>query len=150
MTRFGLFPISALFLLTACSNGVYYRQGASFATMDRELTNCQVSALRKAPVANQTRLTPLERVNKEYCNAKGCRTQTVWVGGDPYQVDVNTDLRTKVETQCMAENGYRWVELPTCPTSVSYSETSAIMPVLSKNSCVAHGQSGRWQIGHQS
>ena len=147
MTRFAVFPISALFLLSACSNGLYYRQGASFVTMDRDLTTCQVSALQSAPVANQTRFTPRKLAEKEVCDSRGaCHIDYVWTGGEPYQVDVNTDLRNKVESQCMADKGYAWIELPNCPDATPFQSLNAAMPALTEASCVAHGSAGRWQV----
>ena len=140
----------ALFLL--CLPGclpvsTYYAEGVSAARLDRDTTQCDVLALSQAPVANQTRQSPPRYVPRRVCDAQGnCHDRGgYWVPGEVYSVDVNKELRSRVKALCMADRGYRSVELPACPKRVADAAPpgrSAVLPRLNANSCAIRTQGG--------
>lgn len=146
--------LSAVLLAGACAAplSIYYRPGVSVSRMQTETTNCQVAALKDAPVANQVRQRPpVYFPGRQYCNAGGgCwYAPGYWVDGGIYTVDVNRDLRNQVEAQCMAKKGYRPVSLPNCSANVKAAAPPAAtstLPQISQNSCVIRYDNGSWQI----
>lgn len=144
--------LALLVLLTACGPlSIFYKPGASVARMQSDQTNCEVDALKKAPVANQVRQRPPIYIpGNRFCNENGCYTAPgYWVDGGIYTVDVNADLRGRVLAQCMAQKGYRPVEIPACPSSVASSVPPAQttkLPTLTQNSCAIRNRDGSWQI----
>lgn len=147
-----LFLILALALSSCGPLAIFYKQGASVARMQNDQTNCEVGALKDAPVANQTRQGPPVFIpGNRYCNSAGQCTYTdgYWLPGRIYTVDVNSDLRGRVLAQCMARKGYRPVEIPPCPASVSNQVTPArtqTLPKLTDKSCAIKNNDGSWQI----
>ncbi|MEP2027876.1 MAG: hypothetical protein ABJI96_04095 [Paracoccaceae bacterium] len=144
---------ATLLLLGACAPfETYYKTGASVAKLQTDTTNCEVKALRDAPVANQVRQSaPYYIPGRTYCDGNGrCHRNTgYWVPGRVYTVDVNAPLRLKVLDQCMARKGYQRTEIPVCSTSVARSVPAAItrtLPTLTPNSCVIRNEGGSWQI----
>jgi len=140
-------------LLASCAPlSIYHKPGVSVARMERDTLDCEVSALRAAPVATQVRREPPTFVPaRQVCDAAGnCRTQPgYWVQGAIYTVDVNAPLRARVEDQCMIDKGYSPVTLPACSQAVAQSLPAArtvTLPPLGPNSCVVRNQSGSWQI----
>lgn len=125
----------------------YYAEGASFATLERDNTRCDVAALRDAPVANVVRQHPPRYVRHRVCDAKGaCKTsQGRWIPGEIYTKDVNAGLRARVKTQCMADRGYQPVEIPACPPGVAKAAPlgpSTVLPRLTSQSCAIRGDGG--------
>lgn len=140
-------------LLAACLPlDLYYREGVSVARMQADQTQCEVRALRDAPVASQIRRRPPVYVPPErVCDAQAnCVTRPgYWVEGEIFTVDVNADLRARVADQCMIARGYRATTIPACPQSVANAAPPAatrILPPLSGNSCVIRNRGGTWQI----
>ncbi|MEX0287324.1 MAG: hypothetical protein AB3N23_22175 [Paracoccaceae bacterium] len=143
----------ACLVLTGCGPlSIFYKQGGSVARMQTDQTNCEVSALKDAPVANQIRQRPPVYIpGNRYCNSSGqCYySPGYWVDGGVYTVDVNANLRGRVLTQCMARKGYRPVEIPPCPSSVSNQVPPAQtqkFPPLTQSSCAIKNRDGSWQI----
>lgn len=125
----------------------YYAEGVSAARLDRDNTQCDVVALRDAPVANQTRQYPSRFVPRRVCDASGqCYNRGgYWVPGEIYTVDVNKDLRGRVKALCMGDRGYRPVELPACPQGVAQAAPpgpSPVLPRLNANSCAIRTDGG--------
>lgn len=147
-----ILPLAAAALLAGCAPfGLYYREGTAVSRMNSDLTDCQVSALQKVPVAQEIRFTPTRVIALNDCDANGqnCIRRYEIVGGDPYTADVNKTLRAKVEAQCMAGKGYSWVELPPCPAPVADAApktVTVVLPPLSEKSCAIQRGGGRWQI----
>ncbi len=142
-----------LLTLSACGPlSLYYREGESVARMQTETTNCQVQALKDAPVANQVRQSPpVYWPGRTYCDGRGrCyRNPGWWEPGRIYTVDVNQGLRNKVEAQCMAQKGYRPVSLPPCKQGVKSRVAPArttTLPPLSTESCFVKFEDGSFQI----
>jgi len=132
----------------------FYAEGASFAALERDNTRCDVAALRDAPVATQVHQAPPRFVRRRSCNAAGhCKYHGgYWVPGDVYTVDVNADLRRRVKNQCMADRGYRPVEIPACPSGVANAAPagpSSTLPRLSENSCAIRTEGGGFRIVNQ-
>ncbi|MFS4583279.1 hypothetical protein [Phaeobacter sp. C3_T13_0] len=127
--------------LAACGPvPVYYRAGADVAQRDADLLTCEVNALRDAPVANQIRQNPpIYRPGREICRNGRCYHQSgYWEDGNIYTVDVNADLRKRVEQTCMAQKGYQSVAVNRCPQSVANTvgaPRATALPVLDENSC---------------
>ncbi|MEL7090346.1 MAG: hypothetical protein AAFN94_01300 [Pseudomonadota bacterium] len=137
--------------LTGCLPiNTFYAEGVSVEKLKRDTLACDVQALRDAPVANQTRQAPPRRISRKVCNAQGhCYDNSYWVPGEIYTVDVNADLRRRIKTQCMADQGYRPVELPACPQSVAEAApegASPVLPRLTKQSCAIRRPGGRLRI----
>lgn len=145
-----LLPMLAL--LSACGPlSIFYKPGASVARMQSDQTGCEVDATQKAPVANQIRQNPPIYVpGRQVCHQNGCYTEPgYWLPGSTYTVDVNADLRRRVLAQCMANKGYRPVEIPNCPSSVASSVPPAQttkLPTLTERSCAIRNKDGSWQI----
>ena len=147
-------PTSLLILaLTACGPlSLYYREGASVSKMQTETTDCQIKALRDAPVANQVRQSPpIYYPGRTVCNSSGqCYTTGGWwQPGHLYTVDVNKGLRNRVEAQCMAQKGYRPVSLPPCRPNVKSlvpASRTTTLPPLGEGACFVRFDDGTFQI----
>jgi hypothetical protein len=144
---------TALILLSGCAPfEIYYKPGASVTKLQTDTTNCEVSALRDAPVANQVRQdAPYYIPGRTYCDGNGnChRNGGYWRPGRVYTVDVNAPLRLKVLDLCMANRGYQRTEIPVCSPNIARAAPAAItqtLPRLTPNSCVIHNDGGSWQI----
>ena len=131
---------------------LYHRPGVSVSRMQADSTECEVQALRDAPVANQIRQNPPVFIpGNTWCNADGqCRTGPgTWVDGGFTSVDVNAGLRDRVMRQCMANRGYQPVTLPECSASIKAAVSPAqttTLPRLGESSCVIRHGGGGWQI----
>ena len=152
MIRTALFG-TALTLLGACAPfEIYYKTGTSVTKLQTDTTNCEVSALRDAPVANQIRQeAPYYIPGRTYCDANGNCHQGggYWRQGRVYSVDVNAPLRQRVLDLCMANKGYQRTEIPVCSQSIARAAPPAItqtLPQLTSNSCVIRNEGGSWQI----
>ncbi|MFC3616309.1 hypothetical protein ACFORG_21410 [Lutimaribacter marinistellae] len=148
-----LFLSLGLLALGACAPmSIYYREGVSVSRLQTETTDCQVRALRDAPVANEVRQgPPIYYPGRTVCNSAGqCWQQPGWwVPGNVYTVDANQGLRNRVETQCMAEKGYAPVSLPQCSQAVRDQvalSRNAKMPALGESSCIVRFQDGSVQV----
>lgn len=148
-----LFAAVSLLALGACLPlQTYYRTGASLERLKTDQLGCEVQALKDAPVATQTRLTPPRYVPpRSYCDANGaCVTKGgVWIGGDVYTVDVNADLRRRVELQCMGRLGYEPARIPACPPDVARAapaKATTVLPQLGAKSCAIRNRDGSFQI----
>lgn len=146
--------VLALGLLASCAGPlrVYYQPGAQVAAMQRSLLDCQVTAVQSAPVATQIRREPPRYIPpRRYCDAAGrCRYDGgFWIDGEVYSFDPNANLRERVERQCMADDGYSYVEVPNCSSGVASQVPVAatrVMPQLSPQSCAIRNDDGSWQI----
>ncbi|WP_424833506.1 hypothetical protein [Ruegeria sp.] len=142
-----------LLVLSACGPlSLYYREGESVSKLQTETTECQVKALKDAPVASQIRQSPpVYWPGRTYCDGKGnCyRSAGWWEPGRIYTVDVNQGLRNTVEAQCMAAKGFRPVSLPPCRNAVKSQVAPArttVLPPLNPSSCFVKFEDGSFQI----
>lgn len=147
------FAFGILFALCACAPlSIYHRAGVSVAQMQRDTTDCEVQALRAAPVANSIRRGPARFVpGPRICDAAGTcwRGADVLIPGEIYTVDVNKGLRDRVTLQCMGDKGYAPAQVPVCPAGVRSAApkgTTTILPPLSERSCVIRNDDGSFQI----
>ncbi len=144
--------IVAGLVVGACAPlSLYYRPGVEVSRMQSDATRCEVAALKDAPIANEVRQhPPVYMPGTRYCGGGGCyHGPGYWVGGGVYTVDVNRDLRRRVQNMCMAEKGYEPVRLPRCPASVARQVPAAAtrtLPPLSQSSCAISNRDGSWQI----
>lgn len=151
-TRFRLLLPLCLALAACGPLTIFYKPGISVARMQNDQTNCEVRAQKDAPVANQIRQRPpIDVPGNRICNPDGsCYSSPgYWIDGGVYTVDVNADLRSRVLTQCMAQRGYRPVDIPPCPASVANQVPrgqTQKLPTLTQNSCSIRNQDGSWQI----
>lgn len=152
MSKLLKFLVVFSFVAACAPLSLYYRPGASVAQMQTDTTNCEVKALREAPVANQIRRSPpVYFPGTRYCDPRGrCYTSPgYWLDGPIYTVDVNASLRQRVTNQCMAEKGYRPASIPQCPQNVAAAApagTTTTLPTLTADSCVINNRDGTWQI----
>ncbi|WP_245706299.1 hypothetical protein [Ruegeria marina] len=120
--------------------------------MQSDTTDCQVKALRDAPVATEIRQRPpIYFPGRTVCNAAGqCYTTPGWwEPGNVYSVDPNAGLRSRVEQQCMAQKGYSPVQLPSCSQNVAAQVQpvrGAKLPPLGPKSCVVRFEDGSIQV----
>lgn len=148
-----LIALPALFALTACDSSLslYYKQGGSVSRMQSDQTQCEVKALKDAPVANQTRQTaPTYFPGRQVCGPSGCYTSPgYWVPGSYYTVDVNEGLRARVMDQCMGQRGYHPVRLPSCTPATKQGVSAKLtttLPRLTEQSCAIKYEGGGFQI----
>lgn len=138
--------------LAACAPlSIYYRPDVSVARLQTDQTNCEVSALRDAPVANQVReRPPIYFPGRQICGPGGCyQSGGYWVEGGLYTVDVNRGLRSRVEAQCMARKGYQPITVPLCNPAVKSAVPpgqTRILPKLTETACSIRHSDGSWQI----
>jgi len=121
MLRASTFLICLVALPACLPVSTYYQEGASLALIQRAQTACEVRALRDAPVAQVVRQGPARWVpGARTCNASGtCFTAPGrYVPGPITTVDVNADLRARVEQQCMADQGFTPARIPACPPGI--------------------------------
>ncbi|MEO1733710.1 MAG: hypothetical protein AAFR45_08810 [Pseudomonadota bacterium] len=140
-------------LLAACSPmSMYYKPGETVTKLNRDLTTCQVAALKDAPVANQIRQRPpVYYPGYRHCDGYGKCYQTpgYWADGGVYTVDVNKDLRTRVTDMCMGDRGYTLVEIPLCNEELKSRVVPAnttVLPDLTPSSCAIRNADGGFQI----
>lgn len=135
-------------------NNFPYKTGATFQSLNRDMTNCQVEAAQRVPQQQVLHTTPSFTTNTQtYCNRIGTQTfcNTTGgntIGGQVYSTDANAGLRGRVYHQCMANNGYRYVNLPPCPDGVTLKpETNGLLP-LARTTCYRAFPNNNWQIGN--
>ncbi len=152
MRPISMFLISVV-LLVGCDTSLstYYRTGVSVSRLETDRTNCEVRALKDAPVANQIRQRPpIYFPGSRVCNTAGCyQSPGYWVDGGIYTVDVNSGLRGRVLDMCMAGKGYQPVTIPRCSQAVSKAAPrtpTRKLPRLAENSCAIRYDDGSWQI----
>lgn len=151
--RLALAAAVAVLGLASCAPlDLYYKPGVPVARLEADRTQCEVRALRDAPVANQIRQTPPRWVPpQQVCNAAGnCATRPgYWLDGSIYTVDVNAPLRARVLDQCMIARGYAPVTLPNCPADVARATparpTTVLPGRLGPDACAIR-RGDRWQI----
>lgn len=141
----------AMLMLAGCTPlGIYHKPGAPVATMQDTLTNCEVTALQSVPVDRRIERDPIRIVPRRICDSAGnCTVVYDRVGGEIRTWDANAPLRQRVLNQCMAAQGYDYVELPACSQSIKRAApagATTILPRLAPNSCVIRNSDGTWQI----
>ena len=119
--------------------------------LEKDTLQCEVKALRQAPVANQIRQNPPRFIPpRQVCNGTVCHTKPgYWIPGNTYTVDVNRPLRKKVEHSCMAERGYIPAKVPACPPGVAEKAkgpATTRLPDLNENSCFIRNDDGSFRI----
>lgn len=153
----GMRPISlslfATFLLAACAPmAIYHKPGVPVSRMQTDTTDCEVKAVKDAPVANQVRqYPPIYVPGNRVCDSSGTcwTTAGYWMDGGVYTVDVNADLRGRVMDMCMAGKGYRPVSIPNCSPAVKSAaprRQTTTLPALTPQTCVIRYDDGGWQI----
>ncbi|MFV0514021.1 MAG: hypothetical protein ACK5MY_10395 [Jhaorihella sp.] len=131
---------------------IYHRPGVSVSRMQADSTECEVQALRDAPVANQVRQRPpVYFPGTRVCDGAGnCWVGPgYWAGGELYTVDVNRDLRARATDMCMARRGYSPVSLPPCSAAVraaAPARQTTTLPDLTPRTCVIRYDGGGWQV----
>ncbi|MGB7244799.1 MAG: hypothetical protein WBC93_22260 [Sulfitobacter sp.] len=131
---------------------IYHRPGVTVARAQSETTRCEVSALARVPVANQIHREPPEFVpGRRVCDASGaCTTGPgYFIPGEIYTVDVNRELRGRVEAQCMAAKGYKKVKIPACAPGTATAgppQATSVLPNITPQSCVIRHKGSGWQI----
>ncbi len=125
---------------------VYHKPDASFAQLDRDVLECQTSALKQAPVANEIRQSPSYfRPGRRICEDGNCyHTSGHWVPGNIYTVDVNRTLRLRLQRSCMRDRGYSEIEARRCPagTPRPNGDTLGRLVTPTGNECAVPVQNG--------
>jgi len=140
-------------VLAGCAPvSVFYRPGADGARTQSETDQCQVKALRDAPVANQIRqLPPIYYPGTTFCDPNGrCVVSPgYWVDGGFETIDINAPLRARLTTDCMAKRGYQLISLPRCDRAIAESQPpipNEVLPPVTQASCIMVLPYGRWRI----
>lgn len=130
-----------------------YKTGGTQAQTQRDTTNCQVLAANRVPQHHVIRQSPsfttpvqttCNRIGTQtFCNSTGGDT----FGGQTYSEDANAGLRQRVFAQCMADQGYRYVNIPVCPAGVTLDSADRLLP-LSRTTCYRMTADGRGAIGN--
>lgn len=146
--------LMVVFLLAGCQPvSMYYQPGVTVAKAENDRLDCDVEALREAPVANEVQQTPAVWIpGRQICDASGsCYfREGYYEPGEIYSFDTNGTLRRQVLDRCMARKGYQSVAIPACPQSVVNAApprtANARMPTLTQNSCSISYSDGSYQI----
>jgi hypothetical protein len=132
-----------------------YKAGVGWAEIDRDKTNCEIEAAQRVPQnivvqSSPTYTTPTQT----YCNQIGTQTFCNTTGGQTYggqttSSDANAGLRVRAYGQCMAQRGYRFVDIPACPpgTDISSQHNETVLRPLSRRTCYQAYESGGYAIG---
>lgn len=136
-------------LLSACVATPYttaWREGVTFAQLQRVETNCKVEAVNRVPAAIMTSTTPVYRSPSNiqcstYGNYTSCHDYGGQVfGGDVVTEDRNAPLREQVLSQCLAKQGFSVVSLPACTPAQKKLPTVSLaagrLPAASAVLCV--------------
>ena len=118
---------------------MFYKAGVGFAQIKNDNTNCQIDAAQRVPVQTQisqtpTYTTPVQTTCNSYGTGFGvgygvstsAQTFCTQSGGQTYggtiqSYDANAGLRSQATLQCMANKGYRYVNIAACPSGVDLS-----------------------------
>ncbi len=145
---------AALALLASCTPlKIYHKPGVSVTRAQTDTTQCEVSALKQAPVNIEIRRDPPEFVPaRRVCDDAGkCREYGgYWIPGEVYTVDLNKGLRKRVELQCMAARGYSPAKIEQCPPGVQATGVTTVLPPISDKSCVIKNKDGTFLIVDQA
>lgn len=146
-----IFVVTAIGL-SACApttQTVYWQDGTTQGRINQAVTQCQVEALQSVPQSVAVGTTPRYTTPVQtncydtgyglQCNSTGGQT----LGGQTYSYDPNSDLRNRVEAQCMANRGYSLVSLPVCTPEQRRSGNlrgfPANLPPIQSVACVYDG-----------
>lgn len=143
---------AAILLLSGCFPvGLYYKQDADVARVQRDELACRVAAANQVPARMVTRMIPGGFLPpRRVCDAAGACHMIPGHRLPPDFVteDLNDGLRREVMAQCMGDKGYDRIRLPQCPPELSAGVTqlSPRMPRLTESSCAVRLKGGGWQI----
>ena len=149
-----LLPFSCLLsVLAGCAPlSIYHKEGTSVSRMQSDLLSCEVAAAQDVPIATELRREPPYYVPGDrvcYSNGKCYLRGGYYIPGRVYTVDANRGLRSRVQTQCMADQGYSPVTLPQCSNAVARQVPPGVtktLPALAEKNCVIRNDDGTWQI----
>lgn len=135
--------------------GFPYKAGVGWAEIENDKTTCEIEAAQRVPqhlrahtTASYT--TPVQTTcnrigTQTFCNSTGGQT---YGGGTTYS-DANQGLRLRAYGQCMARNGYRFINIPACPagSDLSAQNHEKVLRPLSRRTCYQAHPSGAYAIG---
>jgi hypothetical protein len=142
----------AVLLLASCAPlKLHYKEGQPVSRMATDLAMCKSQALAQVPEDIRTRYIPPPYPPYGYYGPYGGYYYPYYpyAHGRFERYDANQSKRDEVTTQCMQDQGYTQVKLPTCsPDIVRATQIHAtkVMPPLSEKSCAIRLKSGGWQI----
>jgi hypothetical protein len=137
-----------------------YKAGATPESTERAETNCQIEAAQRVPqqLISQTSpsyTTPVQTYcnnigGQTFCNSTGGQTY----GGETTISDANTGLRQRAYGQCMAREGYRYLDIPACAagtatSSLRASSTGGLLP-LSSTTCYIATPDNQVYVGNRA
>ncbi|SEO29602.1 hypothetical protein SAMN04490248_103207 [Salinihabitans flavidus] len=133
--------LALVLLLPLCGclgYSTYYKPGTPLREAETLETECEVSALRKAPVQIVRDVTPI------YGKDKKGRTRIIGYDYDEY--DVNAGLRARVTRQCMQRQGFERVSIPVCDSEALDARGYSVVrgtPPLDESICTMRTKQGR-------
>ena len=144
--------LASLCALAACSQQIYYREGATTADVKRAQNSCALQALEQAPVKTRTRIIPGRFVpERKVCDADGnCTIYPAYEEFPEYETyDANADERALLTRSCLAARGFDRVSLPYCDAAQRSGVVPGVtrtLPRLTEQSCIIPRGSGAYQI----
>lgn len=132
-----------------------YKAGVGWAQIDLDKTNCEIEAAQRVPQNIVLQTTPIVTTPTQvYCNQIGTQTFCNSTGGQTFggqttSSDANAGLRLRAYGQCMARNGYRFVDIPVCPagSDLSSQHAETVLRPLSARTCYQAYANGGYAIG---
>jgi hypothetical protein len=132
-----------------------YKAGVGWNQIDRDKTDCEIEAAQRVPQNIVVRSSPTYTTpTQTSCNQIGTQTFCNTTGGQIYggqttSSDANAGLRMRAYGQCMAQRGYRFVDIPACPpgTDLSSQHNETVLRPLSQRTCYQVYESGAYAVG---
>ncbi|WP_120501168.1 hypothetical protein [Roseovarius sp. EL26] len=146
-----IFILTSVMILASCAPpNIFYKQGSTAISTDRDRGACEQQAMRDVPPQIHTRYIPPVYSYRPVCNGTHCYNRQILVSpGRWEQYDAAASLRAKAVDQCMASNGYSQISLPRCEEDITRGRKIPIntpMPTITEQSCAVKAKSGQWRI----
>ncbi len=137
-----VFFVGVVALVSGCVSGpiaYVHKTGSTVSERQAALDQCRIHAIRLVPQASRSVYTPgFHTPGTTQCNAIGstvnCKTYGgVNIPGRIDTVDDNEGLRQRAVNSCLADRGFKVVEMPVCQGKKDYEGDS--QPPLSQLTC---------------
>ena len=145
------------------SNYLYKDTPTTRSEKADDVLTCKVSAANEVPVSNQSSTTPTWTTpvitspvscytSGGYTNCTGgVTTGGQTMGGNLVTMDVNRELRSRVEDRCLANKGYIRTSfpIPTCSAEqvpAGFVSNNSILYEPTEGSCVVNGTAGNGSV----
>lgn len=129
-----------------------YKIGGSAAGYEQASLNCEVAAANAVPQNISAHTTPSWTTTAyTSCYAGSCYTTggDTW-GGDLVISDENDGLRSRYYAQCMANQGWGYVNIPPCPEGTTTTMLAGLnnYPRIGRNLCYIPASETNFHFGN--